>query len=213
MMSSRATRRGLVVVAATASAVGVIVLSVGLFAGRGAFAADEFRGTTPPPGIGLPDFTLRDALGDPDSPVTRRDLEGKAVALTFLDTACSEVCPLIAPRMAAALGRLDVGQRGRVVLLAITANPEVDTPAAVRVFLERHRAVGRLHYLIGSPGELRPVWDAFSVVSALDSGDDDVHSARIRVYDRSGIWVSSLHWGVDFTTENLVHDLELALEG
>jgi protein SCO1/2 len=212
-MPSRAGRRGLVVVVAVASAVGVIALSVGLFAGGGASAADEFRGSTPPPGIALPDFALRDALGDLERPLTSRELEGKAVALTFLDTACTEVCPLIAPRMAAALSRLDVSQRGRVVLLAITANPEVDTPAAVRVFLERHRAVGKLHYLIGSPGELRPVWDAFSVLSALDSGDDNVHSAPVRIYDPSGTWVSSLHWGADFTTENLVHDLELALEG
>lgn len=213
MIWSRASRRVLVVVAAAASAVGVIALGVFLLAGPGASAADEFRGSTPPPDIALPDFTLQDALGDLENPVDSRDLNGKAVALTFLDTACTEVCPLIAPAMAAALGRLDVGQREKVVLLAITANPKVDTPDAAREFLERHRAVGKLHYLIGSVEELRPVWDAFSVVSALDSGDDDVHSAGVRVYDPEGMWVSNLHWGVDLTPENLAHDLALALRG
>ena len=203
----------MVVFAAATLTAGVIALGVFLFARADASTADEFRGSTPPPDIALPAFTLRNAFGELENPVDSGDLDGKAVALTFLDTACTEVCPLIAPAMATARGRLDAAQRERVVLLAITANPEVDTPAAVRDFLARHRARGKLHYLIGSVEELRPVWDAFSVVSALDSGDDDVHSAGVRVYDSEGMWVSSLHWGVDLTPENLAHDLTLALRG
>ncbi|MGH3032725.1 MAG: SCO family protein, partial [Gaiellaceae bacterium] len=64
-------------------------------------ASGAFRGSTPPPKIGLPSFALTD--GDRESPVRASDLEGKAVALTFLDSECTDVCPLMAPTMAAAL--------------------------------------------------------------------------------------------------------------
>jgi len=33
----------------------------------------------------------------------------------------------------------------------------------------------------------------------------------VRIYDRDGVWVSTLHAGADLTTENLVHDVRVAL--
>jgi hypothetical protein len=40
----------------------------------------------------------------------------------------------------------------------------------------------------------------------------DFHSADVRVYDRTGRWVSTLHAGVDLTPQNLAHDIKTALE-
>jgi copper oxidase (laccase) domain-containing protein len=37
-----------------------------------------------------------------------------------------------------------------------------------------------------------------------------VHSAPVRIYDRRGRWVSTLHAGVESTATNLVHDLRQA---
>jgi len=34
----------------------------------------------------------------------------------------------------------------------------------------------------------------------------------VRIYDASGVWVSTLHAGVDLTDENLIHDLRVASE-
>ena len=58
---------------------------------------------------------------------------------------------------------------------------------------------------------MRPVWHAFGVLPAVDTGNDDVHSADVRVFDRQGEWVSNLHAGVDLTPANLAHDIRLAL--
>ncbi len=168
------------------------------------------RGSQPPPGILAPGFTLTDALTG--RTVRMRDVRGRAVALTFLDTACTDLCPLIAPIIANGVKRLDLDERTQVVALAITVNPAVDTPARVRAFLRRHDAAGTLHYLLGTIAQLTSVWNAYYVTAAVFTGDDDVHSAPVRVYDRRGEWISSLHQGTDLTPANLAHDLRAALQ-
>jgi cytochrome oxidase Cu insertion factor (SCO1/SenC/PrrC family) len=135
------------------------------------------------------------------------------VLLTFLESKCKEACPIIASQLARAIERLTPEQRGQVVAIAISTHPTDDTPGSVRAFLRARRADGKLHYLVGSERELRPVWERFGVLSALDSGDADAHSASVRVYDRSGEWVASLHPGIDLAPANLVHDVRVALKG
>lgn len=180
-----------------------------LLSRSGAPQASAFRGSIPPPDIVAPDFALRDYTGEL---VRMRDLRGKVVLVTFLDTKCTEACPIIAGVIARGLDLLTPTQRGQMVALAITSNPHDDTPAAIRSFLRRHRAEGELRYLIGSERALRPVWDAFHVVPSIDTGSADVHSAPARIFDRRGLWVSTLHAGADLTPANLAHDVEAALE-
>ena len=49
------------------------------------------------------------------------------------------------------------------------------------------------------------------VLSALDSGDANTHSASVRVFDREGRWISTLHPSVDLTVQNLANDARVAL--
>jgi hypothetical protein len=49
------------------------------------------------------------------------------------------------------------------------------------------------------------------VLSALESGDADTHSAPVRIYGRNGRWLATQHAGVDLSAANLVHDISLAL--
>ena len=94
--------------------------------------------------------------------------------------------------------------------LALTVNPARDTPTRVRAFLRRRHALA-IDFLLGTAKQLRPIWKAFHVVSAAETGNADVHSSDARVYDRSGVWVSTLHLPVDLTPANLVHDIRTAL--
>jgi protein SCO1/2 len=189
-------------------AIAVAAVSAIVFAGRD--DAPEFRGSRPPGDIALPDFRLRDHTGQA---VSRERVRGKVVLTTFLETKCREACPIIASQVARALELLAPDERKDVVALAISVHPEDDTAASARAFLRKHGAEEELRYLIGSEKELRPVWERFDVLSALDSGDADTHSASVHVYDRTGTWVSTLHPGVDLTPENLAHDAGLALAG
>jgi cytochrome oxidase Cu insertion factor (SCO1/SenC/PrrC family) len=166
-----------------------------------------YRGSEPPAGIRLPAFTLRDYRGDV---VDTRALRGKVVLVTFLDTDCKTKCPIFASDIGAALRLLPGSERRHVVALALTVNPARDTPVSVRAFLRRRHAVG-LDFLLGTTRQMRPIWRAFHIVAATETGNADVHSSDVRVYDRSGIWVSTLHVPVDLTPANLAHDIRVAL--
>jgi protein SCO1 len=169
-----------------------------------------YRGSEPPPGIRLPSFTLSDVVSG--QLVRSADLRGQAVLVTFLDTDCSEQCPIIAGQIGQALARLPEQARARTMALAVTVNPLIDTRARVEDFLREHRVLGRLTYLSGSVAALRPVWTDFGVVSAYETGDADTHSADVRIFTPAGTWVSTQHVGVDLTPANLARDVTTALD-
>ena len=201
-------RRPLVLAVAVVAAVAVAV-PVTLLAVSSPDQAREVRGSRPPARLELPQFSLRDQLG---RTVSSDAVRGKAIVVTFLDTKCGESCPVIAEQIRAALTRLSAADRASTLALAISVQPDDDTPTAARAFLRRHRVQSTLRYLIGSEAALRPVWDRFQVLPALDSGSSDIHSAPVRVYDRGGVWISTLNARADLTPENLAHDVRLALE-
>lgn len=170
----------------------------------------SYSGSIPPAGIRAPDFTLQSYHG---RTVRMRDLRGKVVLVTFLDTACRDKCPIITSVIGAAMPLLTRTERAQVDALAISVLPQVDTPARVTRFLRQRHALGALDWLIGPATELPKVWTAYAVLAAAKSGNANVHSAGVRVFDREGMWVSNLHVGVDLTAANLVHDVRTALRG
>jgi protein SCO1/2 len=193
-----------------AAAVGLAAggVAIALALGTGGEGSAHYRGTIPPKGISLPAFALRDQRG---RLVRSGALHGKAVAVTFLDTRCREACPIIANRAADGIRLLGQDDRKSVAAYAITVDPMADTPSRARLFLRRHHAVGTLDYLVGPSASLPRVWRAFQVLSAVRTGNASIHSAPVRIYDRSGEWVSTLYPGVDLTPANLAHDLRAAL--
>lgn len=205
-MGKRARRRlATAIVAGTVLALGAIAGVV--IASRGEGDVGSYRGSPPPPGIVLPSFELRDDTGET---VRSPALKGSVVLVTFLETKCKEACPIIASQIGKGLDHLDPAERRGVIAIAISVHPGDDTSSSVRQFLRKHQVEGDLRYLIGSERELRPVWDAFQILPALDTGDADTHSASVRIFNRDGEWVSTLHAGVDLTPENLAHDLVAA---
>ena len=189
-------------------AAGALLASLG--GGSPAARSGQYRGSEPPGGIAMSDFSLRNHDG---RVVRSTDLAGRVTVLTFLDSQCTESCPVIAWTVARTLDALTQDERRDVRAMAISTDPAEDTESSVRSFLARNRAVGRLLYLGGGQpeGELREVWNEFKVLSSLESGQDTLHSAPVRIYDRSGTWVATLHAGADLTEANLAHDIRVAL--
>lgn len=171
----------------------------------------QYRGSDVPAGITMPDFSLHNFDG---RLVRSSDLAGRVTLLTFLDSQCTESCPLIAWTVARTIDTLTPAERQRVRAVAISTDPAEDTRRSVPSFLARNRALGRLLYLGGGEPvrELRRVWGDFDVLSSLESGEDTLHSAPVRIYDRSGQWVTTLHAGADLTEANLAHDIRVALD-
>jgi protein SCO1/2 len=194
--------------ASAALALAFAVPLVVLLVRDSASSAEGFHGSEPPGSIAAPDFALQSYTGEV---VRMRDLRDKAVAITFLDSQCEEACPIIAREIGRAVDLLRPGERRDVVAVAITTDPDEDTPRSVRAFLRKHRAEGKLDYLIGPERELRRVWKGFQILPSVETGNDEMHSAPVRIFDTEGVWVATLHSGADLSPENLAHDLRLAL--
>jgi cytochrome oxidase Cu insertion factor (SCO1/SenC/PrrC family) len=205
---------------ATLFALGVLAAGLGIANRDGSDAARDtaalnqrtegaFRGSEPPTEIELVDFSLRDHDG---AVVRSASLREKVVLLTFLDSQCTESCPILASQIGRTLELLSASERRRVFALAISTDPKEDTAASVRAFLRRNRALGKLHYVGGREPEpkLRRIWKQFHILSSLESGEDTLHSAPVRIY-AGGVWVATLHAGVDLTPANLAHDVRVAL--
>jgi len=158
----------------------------------------------------MPEFTLRDNFG---TTLDSRNLRGKVVILTFLDSHCTDACPIIASQIARTLPRLTPSERRQVEAVAISSDPVTDTPAAVHSFLAKQHALGKLRYLGASQPirRLKTIWRAFDILASAETGQHTLHSAPVRIYDRAGIWVSTLHAGADLDTANLAHDVRTAL--
>jgi cytochrome oxidase Cu insertion factor (SCO1/SenC/PrrC family) len=213
------SRRVAVACALAAALVLAVVAALAISLGDGSPPASQdasgansgpYRGSEIPGGITLRDFSLHNFDG---RLVRSSDLAGRVTLLTFLDSQCTESCPLIAWTVARTIDTLTPVERHSVRAVAISTDPAEDTPRSVRSFLVRNSAVGRLLYLGG--GEpvrvLRRVWGDFDVLSSLESGEDTLHSAPVRIYDRSGEWVTTLHAGADLTEANLAYDIRVAL--
>jgi cytochrome oxidase Cu insertion factor (SCO1/SenC/PrrC family) len=140
-----------------------------------------------------------------------RGLRGKVVLVTFLDSQCTESCPIVASEIGRGLDLLEPEERRRVVALALSTDPEEDTKRSVRTFLAHNRATDKLRYLVAPEADMRPVWKAFNVLASAQTGVDELHSAPVRIFDRSGFWVTTLHAGADLTAANLAHDVRVAL--
>lgn len=168
----------------------------------------RYLGSEPPNGIRMPSFGLRDYRG---RFVSSTALRGKVTLITFLDTDCKTQCPIVAATIGAGLRFLTQAERRPLSALAFSVNPPRDTSRRVRSFLASRHALA-LDYLIGTTKEFRPVWKAFGVLSATQTGDADIHSSDVRIFDRRRVWVSTLHAGVDLTPRALAHDIRTALE-
>jgi cytochrome oxidase Cu insertion factor (SCO1/SenC/PrrC family) len=177
--------------------------------GPGRPSEGVYRGSEPPGRNTLPDFRLPTYDG---KVVAARELRGRVVVTTFVDTACKEACPIIVTTLGNGLRRLNPRERRAVTAIAFSVDPAVDSPRHVRAFLRARHAEHELEYAVAPQATMRPVWKAFYVLPAVDTGNADTHSADVRIFDRKGVWVSTLHAGVDLTPQNLAHDVREALK-
>ena len=133
--------------------------------------------------------------------------EGRPMVVTFMFTRCPSTCPLISEQLASALDMLGP-DADRVDVVAISVDPRGDTPARTRAFLRAHRLEGRLRYVIGSPAELAPLWDAWQVAAQpADEPSLSLHSARIVLVDEDGRQVGRYAAGLPIPPADIAEDV------
>lgn len=133
----------------------VIVLAIIVSVGSWVAAAvlshhDQPRGLAPDRPRQLTDFSLTDSTG---RTVTRADLEGKVLAVSFLFTSCALTCPAVSERM----GQIQqlLANQTDIRLLSLTVDPRTDTPSALAKWGARYGAdTNRWLLLTGSKATL-----------------------------------------------------------
>ena len=171
-----------------------------LTVGGSSFAGAEL--TPPRP---TPDFTLRDQSGAEVSMAAQR---GKIVLLTFLYTHCPDVCPLITQNLNQGLQMLGPA-RNDVRVLAVSVDPEGDTPGSVRRFAKAHHLLPQFHYLRGSRTELTKIWKDYGVAAVASDPELVDHTAYTMLIDRSG--KGRVIYDSKVGAKAVVHDVRLLL--
>jgi protein SCO1/2 len=167
--------------------------------------ASRFKGAVRPKGARAEDFALRDQDG---RLVRLSALRGQVVVLSPMYTTCRDTCPLVAQQIQDALLDLPAGLRSQVRALALSVDPQHDTPASAQKFLSSRLVSRYLDFLLGSQAELRPVWQAYGFSPQTDERE---HNSYVVLIDRRGY--QRIGFPVNFLTpEALTHDLRLLLE-
>lgn len=126
-----------------------------------------------------------------DAPVTthegqrstiRRLSAGQTVALQFMFTSCTTVCPLLGNLFAQVQRLLKARGRSNVLLLSVSVDPEHDTPSRLKAFLRQHDAQpGWIAVRVPDPYLnvlLRGIGEAV--------GSPSLHSPQVMIFDASG---------------------------
>ncbi|HLN64974.1 MAG TPA: SCO family protein [Symbiobacteriaceae bacterium] len=87
----------------------------------------------------MPAFELVDQTG---KPVTANDLKGKVLAVGFIYTSCTDICPMLTSQMRGLQENLQqAGLLGsQVELISISVDPERDTPDRLAEYAGEHGA-------------------------------------------------------------------------
>jgi protein SCO1/2 len=140
-------------------------------------------GTALASAIGGP-FRLIDQNG---KPVSDADLKGKWQLVFFGYTHCPDTCPTALNEISLALDQLGV-KRDEVEIVFITVDPERDTPAVMKAYVQSFDA--RIIALTGSPDAVAQAAKAYRVYYAKhprgDGEYDMDHSAVIYVMNPEG---------------------------
>ena len=109
---------------------------------------------------------------------------GKVVILSFVDSQCTNVCPLTTASMLEAKQLLGAAGR-QVQLLGVDANPKAVSRADVMAYSRVHGMVNQWDFLTGSLAQLEAVWRAYDIAVQIQRGMID-HTPALFVIDQRG---------------------------
>jgi protein SCO1 len=166
-----------------------------------------------------PNATLRKIGPAPAFSLTTQDstrlsleqLQGKVVVVTFIYTSCADTCPLLTAKMAGLQTRLGTDFGSKVFFVAITVDPEQDTPVVLKRYAETHGVdLAGWAFLTGTPSEIREVARQYGVVYKKRPRGDVDHTFLTSIVDTSGT-LRVQYMGVRFAADEFLRDLKSLL--
>jgi cytochrome oxidase Cu insertion factor (SCO1/SenC/PrrC family) len=140
---------------------------------------------SPVPAKPAPDFTLTDQNGRTHSLSSFR---GRAVVLEFMDTHCTDICPIISQEFIDAYRQLGTAA-SRVVFAAVNVNGYHAAVSDVASFSQEHQlnTIPNWHFFTGRVSDLHSVWSNYGIVVQAPSPTADViHSSFTFFIDPNG---------------------------
>ncbi len=140
---------------------------------------------SPVPAKLAPGFTLTDQAG---RPVSLASFRGREVVLTFMDSHCTDVCPIVSREFIDAEHALGAAA-SRVVFLAVNVNPYHLRVSDVAAFSREQQldSISSWHFLTGPLPSLRTVWSDYQVaVMARGRKADVIHTSLVYFIDPAG---------------------------
>lgn len=141
-------------------------------------------------------------------------LRGKVVAVNFVFTRCSDVCPVATAKMVQIQRALGEQFGSDVFFVSVTVDPEHDTP---QVLSRYARALGcdpsGWAFLTGSVESIENVARSYGVFRDRPSGAEVQHNLLTSLVDRDGT-LRVQYMGERFDPNEMLHDLrDLIAEG
>ena len=156
------------------------------------------------------DFTL---LTQDAKPFTlSKDGAGRPLLVTFIFTSCPGACPFVVEECLEASRKAGKGRpaRERPLVLAVSFDPEADTPAKLKQHMrESHLSAREVVFLTGGKAVVEKVVQDWGVSVGRDKNGDIFHGFQTTVVDRSGRIVAQ-YFGAGIDMKALVADVKTA---
>jgi protein SCO1 len=159
--------------------------------------------------VKAPDFVL---MNQDNERFDSAKLRGKVVALNFIFTTCSDVCPIFTANLAQLQRTLNSRRSENVFFVSITTDPEVDSPKVLKAYAQRYNAdLKNWAFLTGPEAELRRVWKSFGVRVIRKARGLIQHDSLTTVIDQQGARRFN-HYGEKWRAKDVEKDMLSLLE-
>jgi protein SCO1/2 len=141
-----------------------------------------------------------------------QDLRGKVVVVTFIYTSCTDTCPLLTAKLAGLQVRLGTDFGTKVFFVAITVDPERDTPQVLQRYAQAHGAnLAGWAFLTGTPVALQQVARHYGIYAKKTPRGAVDHTFLTSLIDSSGT-LRVQYLGVRFDPEELLRDIQALVQ-
>ena len=151
-----------------------------------------------------PTFVL---LTQENTQLNSQSLLGNVQIVTFIFTQCGHTCPVLTAKLMGIQRRL-AGQTDRgISFVAITVDPERDTPDVLKEYAERYQAdVSTWAFLTGNPTVIREVANAYGVAYRGIADQEIDHTFLTSIVDQQGV-IRVQYLGTRFSADEFADDV------
>lgn len=134
-------------------------------------------------------------------------IKGKAVAVDFIFTTCTTICPPLTANFAKLQKIMRERGENDFQLISVSVDPETDTPEKLKRYAELFGAKAGWTFVTGTRAELEPIWRAFKVYTSnkLD------HTAMVVIGDDT--WDKWIYASGLSSAKELGHAIDSVLNG